>query len=65
MRTGKESMVGAEVEVLDGFREDGRVRAFGEIWQARTSTPLKRGSTVRITAIDGLTLTVEPAHKED
>ena len=63
--TGASSMLGETGTVLENFDTEGTIRAFGEIWQARTSTPLKRGSTVRITAIDGLTLTVEPAHKED
>ena len=58
--TGKESMVGAIAEVLDDFGDEGNVRAFGEIWHATTTTPLKKGTKVRIASVDGLHLTVEP-----
>ena len=60
--TGVSAMLGEPGTALEDFDTQGTIRAFGEIWQARTSTPVQRGSTVRITAIDGLTLTVEPAN---
>jgi membrane-bound serine protease (ClpP class) len=62
--TGKEGMVGAPVEVLDDFADEGRVRAFGEIWRARTSVPLKSGKHAKVVGVDGLTLVVEPASEE-
>lgn len=58
VRTGRESMVGAEVEVLEGFPGAGRVHAFGEVWQARSGEPLDAGSRARVTEVDGLTLVV-------
>ena len=63
VRTGSEGMIGGPAEVLDDFDGLGRVRAFGEIWQARANVPLSRGSSVRVSGIDGLVLSVEP--KED
>ncbi len=60
VRTGAEAMVGAQVEVLADFSEEGRVRAFGEIWQARTAKPLRAGETARVVEVDGLTLIVAP-----
>ncbi len=36
----------------------GRVVAHGEIWRAVASEPIAEGDTVRISAVDGLTLTV-------
>ena len=36
----------------------GDVRAFGEIWQARSQSPISSGDTIRVEAIDGLTLDV-------
>jgi membrane protein implicated in regulation of membrane protease activity len=35
----------------------------GELWQAHSTTPAPRDAQVRVTAIDGLTLTVEPLHR--
>ena len=71
--TGKESMVGGRGVVVDGFATDapggalneGRVRAFGEVWQARRTrnaqaADLGKGSRVRIASVDGLLLLVEP-----
>jgi membrane-bound ClpP family serine protease len=37
------------------------VRAFSENWQARSPRPVQKGAKLRVTAIDGLVLTVEPA----
>jgi membrane-bound serine protease (ClpP class) len=39
----------------------GQVRVHGEIWQARSEASIDAGSPVRVTAVDGLTLTVEAA----
>ena len=58
--TGKESMIGATAVVMEDFTNAGRVRAFGEIWQATTEQPLTKGTTVRIAQVEGLTLKVEP-----
>jgi membrane-bound serine protease (ClpP class) len=54
-------MVGSLGQVLDWGEGAGRIRAHGEIWQARGPAALARGTYVRITAINGLTLAVEPA----
>jgi len=58
--TGMEGMIGQPAVVLEDFSGRGRVRAFGEMWQAQSSVPLTEGTKVRIAAIDGLVLTVEP-----
>jgi membrane-bound serine protease (ClpP class) len=36
----------------------GRVVAHGEIWRAVAPEPIAEGETVRVTGVDGLTLTV-------
>lgn len=61
--TGREGMVGAEGEALEDFEERGRVFVHGESWRATTSAPVARGQRVRVTDIEGLTLTVMPIDK--
>ena len=59
--SGTEGMIGQQGVVIDSFEGSGHIRAFGEIWQASSATPLVRGNTVTITDVDGLTLGVEPS----
>ncbi|MDX1464461.1 MAG: nodulation protein NfeD [Halomonas sp.] len=59
-RTGQEELVGSEALVLEDFSGQGHVRLMGERWRARSPEPLARGQSVRVTAVDGLTLEVEP-----
>jgi membrane-bound serine protease (ClpP class) len=68
--TGLEEMLGLPGEALDGFAAAqgggpyrGRVRVHSEEWRAESATPIEAGQTVRVVALDGLILTVEPAHK--
>jgi membrane-bound serine protease (ClpP class) len=58
--TGREAMIGAGAVALEDFAERGHVRAFSENWQARSPRPVHKGAKLRVTAIDGLVLTVEP-----
>jgi membrane-bound serine protease (ClpP class) len=59
--TGAQAMVGATAEVFQDFNNDkGVVRFGGELWNALSRTPLRKGQTVRITHVDGLLLWVEP-----
>jgi len=37
----------------------GQVKVDGEIWEARATSEVRPGDTVRVTAVDGLTLEVE------
>ena len=57
--TGPEGMVGSAAEAMEDFTETGRVRAHGEIWRARCTSPVHQGDRLRILAVDGLTLHVE------
>lgn len=58
--TGSEQMIGAFGEAMEPFTESGRIWVHSERWQAITSAPVKRGERVRVTAIDGLTLRIDP-----
>ena len=59
--TGKESMIGGRAQVIDDFTGDGRVRAFGEVWQAQGGDEVfTKGDRVRIVAVEGVWVTVQP-----
>lgn len=58
--TGREELVGSVGIVLEDFSGEGKIRLHGEIWNARTQTPIHRGERVIVKGIDGLTLWVEP-----
>ncbi|MCY3818030.1 MAG: nodulation protein NfeD [Gammaproteobacteria bacterium] len=62
--SGAESMIGAVGEVLEDFERDGRVRAAGEVWQARSPEPLEKGARVTVAAVDGVTLEVVRADQD-
>jgi membrane-bound serine protease (ClpP class) len=59
LRSGPETLVGRTATVVDDIDPRGRVRLDGEYWNARAEVPVSAGETVRIAAIDGLTLEVE------
>ncbi len=58
--TGKEAMVGKQAEVLEDFDKQGWVRAFGENWLAESAQPVKKQAIVKIVAVEGLILKVQP-----
>ena len=58
--SGMEEMIGSIGEVIDDFETNGRVRIHSESWQARSQSPMRRGQRVRVIAIEGLQLVVEP-----
>jgi membrane-bound serine protease (ClpP class) len=61
VQTGVEGMIGERGEVIAAFGDgEGRVRAHGEIWAAHCRAEVAMGERVRIVAVDGLTLEVEP-----
>jgi len=57
---GAEALVGRTARVVRPCRPEGYVRLDGELWQARCADGADRGEDVRITALEGLTLVVEP-----
>lgn len=62
--SGREQMLGSTAEALEAFTGSGHVRLHGEQWQARSRVPIGHGQAVRVTAIDGLVLEVEPQDEE-
>ncbi|MCL4767511.1 MAG: nodulation protein NfeD [Hyphomicrobiaceae bacterium] len=61
VRTGAEQLIGSIGEVVEWSGHAGRVHVHGEIWSARSGTELSPGDRVRISGLDGLTLTVKQA----
>jgi membrane-bound serine protease (ClpP class) len=58
--TGQEEMIGSHARVVSWDRQSGRVQVHGEIWQAHGPVELAPGQEVRVKAIEGLTVEVEP-----
>jgi membrane-bound serine protease (ClpP class) len=64
--SGAEELVGATGVACKDFDTHGTVHLHGEIWQAETGTPVKKGQPLQVTGLDGLTLSVKPIiSKED
>ena len=60
VQTGAENLVGATGEVTEALAPVGQVRVLGELWEARAASALPPGARVRVIALDGLMLEVEP-----
>ena len=58
--TGVENLIGATGEVTTPLAPVGQIRVLGELWEARSSSELPERTIVRVVAMDGLTLDVEP-----
>ena len=60
--TGVEGMAGERGESLTALTAGaaGQVRVHGEIWRAVSALPVPAGTPVRVVAVDGLTVRVEP-----
>lgn len=58
--TGAESMVGEEGVATTDLLPEGTVFVHGELWQASSATPVRKGEKVRVTRVQGLRIVVEP-----
>jgi membrane-bound serine protease (ClpP class) len=47
-------------DALEPTTKNGQIFIHGELWQAKTTVPIRKGETVRVTARKGLLLFVEP-----
>lgn len=61
-QTGVETMIGETARARTALSAEraGQIDARGEIWRAVSRAPVPAGTPVRIVAVDGLTLLVEP-----
>jgi membrane-bound serine protease (ClpP class) len=60
---GIDALLGQIAVVVKPLEPVGQVLIHGELWEAHSPTPAPRDAQVRVTAVDGLTLTVEPLSK--
>ena len=58
--SGVEELPGSRGEVLADTDDEGWARVHGENWRVRSPVPLKRGQSVLVKRVNGLTLEVEP-----
>jgi membrane-bound serine protease (ClpP class) len=63
--TGLEQMAHLGAAALEDFEHEGAVLVRGERWHARSRMPVEKGQSLKITRVDGLTLEVEPAKKDN
>lgn len=63
--SGAEQLPRLPATALEDFAHDGDVWVRGERWRARSTIPIKKGQTLRITRVDGLTLEVAPAANDN
>ena len=61
--SGMEELIGGDAVVVEDFDGKGAVSIHSERWNAISDIPLHKGQRVRVKAIKGLTLQVEPADK--
>lgn len=60
---GPEALVGAEAIAQQPIAPRGQVLVHGELWIAESASPIAAGDHVRVRAVQGLTLLVEPVHQ--
>jgi membrane-bound serine protease (ClpP class) len=60
LSAGVETMIGAPVEAVSDCQVQCVVRYGGELWNARTASPLRAGQQARIVKVAEMTLWVEP-----
>ncbi len=58
--TGAEQIVGDYAEAVEDFEGAGRVRIYGELWNAVADGRVARGQRLRVDRVQGLTLYVSP-----
>jgi membrane-bound serine protease (ClpP class) len=61
--TGRESMIGEIATARTDVAPHGQVFLHGELWDAVSEQPIKRGDEAEVRSIEGLTLKVVPRHK--
>ena len=58
--TGREGMIDSVGVAETNLEPSGKVFVHGELWDARAPAAVAKGARVRVRAVEGLTLVVEP-----
>ena len=58
--TGSDGMLGQRGIVVTDLAPEGQVKAKGQIWKARSTTPLVIGTPVEVVEVHGIELSVVP-----
>ena len=61
--TGRESMIGEIATARTDVSPHGQVFLHGELWEAVSEQPIRRGEEAEVTSVEGLTLKVAPHRK--
>ena len=57
------ALIGALGEAKTRINDEGSVQVLGELWSARSQTPIPNGAAIRVVGRDGFILEVYPAEK--
>lgn len=60
--TGTEGMIGSLGIAKTDLNPHGQIMVHGEIWDAISQRPIRRGETAEVVSVEGLTVTVAPPH---
>jgi membrane-bound serine protease (ClpP class) len=63
--TGEGALIGQVVAARTDIHASGKVFVDGAIWEARSASPVARGETVIIVAVEGLRVVVKPEHRSE
>ncbi|MHC4221235.1 MAG: NfeD family protein, partial [Planctomycetota bacterium] len=61
--SGDSAMLGDIAEIMEDFDDKGLVRVHGELWQAVTERPVKKGQLLPVKSINGLELSLSENDK--
>lgn len=61
--TGVEGMIGSIGIAKTDLNPRGQITVQGEIWEAVSQTPIRKGETAEVMSVEGLTVTVAPTHR--
>jgi membrane-bound serine protease (ClpP class) len=63
--TGREGLLGLDVDITEDLNPQGTVKCHGEVWRARTKDrPLRKGEPASVAAVEGITLIVTARDKK-
>jgi len=63
--SGSEQMIGSIGKATSDFETKGQILIHGEIWQAKSETPVKKGQHVLVLKIEGLILQITPYNQKE